>query len=145
KENEDSESVVYAESNFIPTGNHYAIRNVKHTVELGDHTEISENPIALTAQPNLVKNQDMKYEFEYEFTNYYRNNYECVDEQGEHCFEWRFKDRTPIWENGEVFHIAENLRMDHRHGETISKDTIDEILQEKLLVGRSDEWTGKTK
>ncbi|WP_144463423.1 hypothetical protein [Siminovitchia fortis] len=37
------------------------------------------------------------------------------------------------------------LKMDHRHGETIKKENIVQILNERLLVGRSDSFTEATR
>lgn len=148
KDNQPSQ--LYAEMNFTPSGKHYAIRNMKHSLVLPDYEkEEKEDPIALLADAKSVKDKTLKYNFAYEYTNTYRKNYKCVEKQGSHCFKWEFDKYTPVWDKGKVFKLSEtfqgekeavSIKLDHRYGETIKKDAVEDIIKEAPIIGRSDSF-----
>lgn len=109
RENDQSSSQLFAVNNFNPVGNHYAIRNVKHSITLDDYTETSENPIALSIEPERVTDQGMDYNFEYEYTNHIKYNYVCGDLSNDHCFEWKLDSVVPAWEApyGQTFKLSD--------------------------------------
>lgn len=153
--NEAQPSETYAEINFSIAGDHFATRNERQVLKLGSHAPIQKTgKITSTINAASVKNQNMQYEYSYEYTNYYRDNYRCVDSRADGCYEWVFVNTTPVWEKGQTFSLADNykkgdkyikLKMDHRQNDVIKRNSIEEILQEKLLVGRSDRWTNNSR
>src|SRR5690606_27081410 len=127
------------------TGEHYAVRNPKHHIDFAGRFIEQKNPIQGDAAGSLVKGDTYQYGFSYEYTNFYRDNYVCIEQQGKDCFKWQFKDRTPVWELGKTFAIMDTFTMNHRQGDTLKLSTLEEALKQKLLVGQEDRWNGATK
>lgn len=138
--NTNESSHVYTENKFSIAGNHFATRNIKHWVNFAGSTVEQEAPITRTAPGQTVKNTNYNYSFGYEYTNFYRDNYSCVDSQGGDCFKWVFVDRTPLWDLGETFSLAGSILIDHSQNETVKRDTMDELLGERWIVGKEDAW-----
>lgn len=138
-------SDVFVSNQFSITGEHYAVRNQKHHIDFAGRFIEQKNPIQDVAAGSLVKGDTYQYGFSYEYTNFYRDNYVCVEQQGKDCFKWQFKDRTPVWELGKTFAIMDTFTMNHRQGDTINHSTLEEALKQKLLVGQEDRWNGATK
>lgn len=137
-------SEVYAEINFTPTGTHYEIKNILHRLELTGYPLMEdEDPISVIVDAGIVKDGSMDYTFEYEFTNYYKHNYKCVDsDEDGNCFEWEYVDTTAVWDKGDTFNITDSLALDHRQHDVIEGSFVEDVLTEKLLVGRSDSHGG---
>src|SRR5699024_11101234 len=57
----------------------------------------SVNPIAILTEPNSVKDQNMIYDYEYEYTNHYTQTYKCVEKKGNDCFKWKVDKTLPAW------------------------------------------------
>lgn len=91
------ESQTHLINNFMVIGNHQGIRNVKHTIKVGNHVETNKNPFAIVMTPAQTKNKDMEYDFEYEYTNHIQLTYKCVDKKGSDCFAWALDKRQPAW------------------------------------------------
>lgn len=101
KPNENQNSEFYVENNHVPAGTHYAIRNIKHTLNIGPYGNRyfeQKDPIIKKFDPTAVKDQDIEYNFEYEYTNHYEMSYTCTDKQDNECFEWKFKEYKPAWD-----------------------------------------------
>lgn len=140
--------------NFTHTGTHYETRNHEHKLKLADKTLIKDkDPISVLEFASGTNGKKMLYNYEYEYTNHYRDIYKCLDgmqeANGYYCFEWGFDKRVPVWDKGETFSLADHLKkgeayvellLDHRFGETIKKDSIEEILEEEFIVGRLDKY-----
>lgn len=144
--NLDDASKVVVKIDFDLTGEHYAIRNEEHKLKVGNYNESSnEGSISQTLVANAVKNSEMLFDYKYDYTNYYKEIYKCVDFQGNDCFLWEFDKYEPDWSKAESYSLTSELgdddyvklNVDHRQGEIISKNSIDEILEEEILVGRS--------
>ena len=84
-------------NNFIVTGNHAGVRNVKHTIKVGNHVETDEKPFSIIVDPADTKNKDMEYDFEYEYTNHVEMKYKCTDKKGNDCFAWKLDKVEPVW------------------------------------------------
>lgn len=98
KENENNESIKYVESNFTITGTHADTKNEKHILNLGNNENQSSDPIALIANPSDFKNENMEYDFEYEYTNHYDISYVCTERIGNDCVEWEQDKIVPAWD-----------------------------------------------
>lgn len=127
-------------NNPIITGSHFATRNIQYTISSSSGTiyQRSQNPIDIyLINPNYLKNQKIHYTFQYEFTNYYKDNYKCVekDKKGKNCFKWEFVDRTPIWEKGKTATWEGTLTADHNYEETFAfyPSSVSDV---SLTVGR---------
>ena len=133
-------SDVYIESRFDVTGNHYAVRKTQHHVNIAGQIITKENPITLLKLAKDIKGKALEYKYSYEYTNFYRDNYECVKSQGTDCFEWKFTGRSPEWNRGETFTLSDKIMMNHQQEDTINKSTFEEVLSVKWLVGMEDAW-----
>ncbi|MFD2658474.1 hypothetical protein [Gracilibacillus thailandensis] len=130
-------------------GTHYRTRNKNYTVSSTRViNETDSNPINVyVSNPNALKNRNIEYTFEYEYTNHYKQNYKCVDQQGDDCFEWKFDKNTPVW--GEYANTAkweETLKADHRYGETFifngsSSPTTQMVIGRKATVDGKESST----
>lgn len=140
RNNVNESSSVYVESNFESNGDHYAIRNKKHSIDFAGKTIEKEGPITSIANGQSVKGESFDYKFQYEYTNYYRKNYECVEIQGEDCFKWEFINETPVWDKGKTFTLFGSIPIDHMQGDINKRNSLEEALNKKWLVGREDKW-----
>lgn len=145
--------------NFVQAGTHYETRNHEHKIKLADNDLLKgKDPLVVWEFAGGTNGKKMLYNYEYEYTNHYRDNYKCVDGmQGAneyYCFKWEFDERTPVWDEGETFSLADHVKkgekyvellLDHRFGETIKKDSIEEILEEEFIVGKLDEYKKNVK
>lgn len=109
KNNVNEESKVYADNNFTITGTHYATRNPIHTLGLGGDYHTSSDPISLISKADDYKNEDMEYDFEYEYTNHFKVSYVCAESIGNDCVEWEQDKIEPAWDKpyGKKFKLAE--------------------------------------
>lgn len=128
-------------------GKHFATRNVKYKVSSPSINQESNNPIEVTiSNPNDVKDQNISYEFSYEYTNHYQAVYECVDQQGSDCFEWKFKSYDPVWSSGYVKYPKWNatLTVNHNYGDTFIIDRLDNSkidlrIGQRAVLGKENE------
>lgn len=111
-------SQIYTSSKFEITGKHYAVRNVLNRISTKDvFSEESDKPIALLLEAKNVQNKNIQYDYKYEYTNHYSQNYICNDQQDSDCFSWVYKDTTPVWSEPYkknfdlVKNYGENLRL----------------------------------
>jgi MucBP domain len=131
----------------IITGTHYATRNKTYKVNASGVLEQTEDhPINYSVKnPNSLKGKKITFEFSYEYTNHYRENYQCTDKQGNDCFKWEFKDYTPVWTDGyaKKANWTRDITVDHKYGESFDFDsTSTENLS--LTVGRRSVFKGDT-
>lgn len=149
--NDKEASQVYGEVNFSMTGKHYATRNFVHQTKIGTVMEQKERPIAVLMPGVSVKGKTFDYNVQYEYTNHARTNYKCVDAQDSDCFRWEYVNTTPVWEKpyGKTYSLAETQKKGsvyvtipiiHQQGETLEKDTMNEVLEQKWLIGKKDTW-----
>lgn len=145
--------------NFVHSGTHYETRNHEHKLKLADKALVKdEDPISVLEFADETNGKKMLYDYKYEYTNHYRDHYKCVDgiegSNEYYCFEWEFDKRTPVWDEGETFSLADHLKkgetyvellLDHRFGETIKKDSVEEILEEEFIIGKLDEYKKNVK
>lgn len=139
KENNDSESRMLIENTLSISGKHYDIRNVEYKASSsGVFSRTEGNKLHLyMADPNQLKGKTISYEFSYEYTNHYRSNYVCVEQQGSDCFKWQFKDYTPVWDDSyrKKATWKQDIVVDHEYGNEFtfldeSSDTL------SLIIGR---------
>ncbi|MFZ7947179.1 MULTISPECIES: hypothetical protein [Bacillaceae] len=146
RRNDQSRASDVAVSNqFNVTGKHYAVRNEKHQIDFAGRFIEQKRPIEDAEAGMRVKGEPYKYGFSYEYTNFYYDHYICVEQQGKDCFKWQFKERTPAWELGKTFAVMDTFTIDHRQGDTLSLPTLEDALNQKLLVGQEDRWNGTAK
>ncbi|PGT89929.1 cell envelope integrity protein TolA [Bacillus thuringiensis] len=100
-------------------------------------------------EPNELKGRNLKYNYEFEGTNYYYNKHVCTwydnayDIDGNKtediiCVEWTFKDRIPVWDDNRY-----NLGIDPWSAKKIGSafikagttDTVDHKYGEELKFG----------
>lgn len=96
------ESMTQLVNNFIVTGNHAGVRNVKYTLKAGNTTETNSKPFAVLVDPQQTKNKDMEYDLEYEYTNHVKLTYKCTDKLGSDCFAWKLDKSEPAWDKAYV-------------------------------------------
>lgn len=131
--NQHEESRVFVESDFKITATHYATRNIKHTVNFnGKQTQNSGQPIKLDADGRAVKGTSLKYTFSYEYTNY-PIGWVC----GLNDCWW---DSSPDWSRGKTLLISDSLPIDHKQGETVKGNMIEDLLRGNYSVGKEDVW-----
>lgn len=106
---EDKPSLVYAENNFLITGIHYDFKNVKYTLDLGTNKNVKDKPLALLVNPDTVKDKDMVYNLEYEYTNHYQMTYSCTEKLSNDCFAWAVSKYAPVYTGayGKKFSLSE--------------------------------------
>ncbi|KRG16861.1 hypothetical protein ACA29_02990 [Lederbergia galactosidilytica] len=147
------ESDVAVSNSFTVSGDHYAVRNVKHYIDFAGNRIEQKNPIQDVATGQGVKGASYEYGFSYEYTNQYRDNYtnqyrdnyKCVEQQGKDCLKWQFTERTPAWEFGKTFAVLDTFIMKHQQGDTLAFSTLEDVLEQKVLVGQEDSWNGTKK
>lgn len=139
--NPEEKSKAYAESQYIITGKHYATRNQSHWMRFGENEKRQVSSITDLQEAEDVKGLIHSYTFGYEYTNYYTNNYQCIDSRGGGCYEWEFIGRTPAWERGENYELSGIMNIDHSQGEVHKADTMEEMLSNRFVVGRKDTWS----
>ena len=118
-------------------GNHYATRNRNHSVlsENGHVNQSRNSNITHTvSDPYVIKDDDLTFGFQYQYTNHYNNIYTCTDQRSNGCFEWTFNRQVADWSRSNTASWTDTLNVDHRFGEQIF---LSEAQNEKsLLVGR---------
>src|SRR5699024_3616091 len=94
--------------------------------------------------PNDLKGKKISYSFSYEYTNYYRPDYKCVDRQGNDCFEWRYVNDVPVWDSThrQKSSWSVDLKVDHNYDESFNL-TGSSPSELELLVGREASIKGK--
>lgn len=143
KANDSSPSRIKLTNTMDIDGNHYATRNKEYKINISGVASKTDNkPITLTINdPNDVKGKTAEYSFSYEYTNYYKDHYTCIDSRSDGCYEWKFSHRTPDWSYAETATFTETLPIDHNYGETVN---IDDDVSDKFIIGRSGEMNGTT-
>src|SRR5690625_2893885 len=145
KENSDEESKIKVINEATIEGNHYDVRNVKHTSSNNLFNEETDSSHEVVVD-NLdeIKDKNIDFSFEYEYTNHYRDIYKCVDgvskDDGyskDYCFEWEFDERVPSWKDKHT-HVAKwekTILVDHEHSKVhkVSEED-DSVLS--LTIGR---------
>ncbi|MDR5608835.1 hypothetical protein [Paenibacillus larvae] len=136
-------SQVYIESDFSITGKHFEVRNISHQANVsGVFSEQDEGAISLLADTSSIQNRDISFNFSYEYTNYYNENYICTDEQDGECFEWVYKDTTPDWTKAERFDLSTlygsevNLLVDPSFGKMFQATNTSSLQTQQLTVGK---------
>lgn len=148
----DQPSKVYTENQFEIVGKHYAVRNINNEVmSTGVFNEKSDKPMALLLDSESVKGKNVHFNYSYEYTNHYKLNYSCSDQQGSDCFEWTYKDTTPVWENSykkifnakQVFGDKMSLLVNPSYGKTFEVSGAKQLEKisgnEDLIVGKKKE------
>ncbi|WP_047980659.1 hypothetical protein [Ornithinibacillus contaminans] len=139
KSTADSTSRLDFRNDLTVEGNHYEIRNISYKTESpGVFSKKGNKPqVFFISEPNTLKGKDVAYTFSYEYTNHYKTNYKCIDQQGENCFEWQFVKNTPVWDSKHTKSSTwtTQLPIDHKYGETFTfKNTSSSDLT--LIIGR---------
>lgn len=150
KDKDDSPSKFVIRNDADIDGKHYATRNLKYRVDINfpnstkGFIEQKGKINSFFPNPNSFKGGSLKFLFEYEYTNHYRRNYECVDQQGSDCFEWKWVNDTPVWDKEYVKKSTweVELPVDHQYGETIKIYNIFEENIAKLKIGRKATLNG---
>jgi len=137
-----NDSVVYLENSAKIAGKHFATRNVEYDISSTAFSENDNIPQSYIIDPNVVKNKEINYSFSYEYTNYYRENYKCVEKQGSDCFKWQFVNNTPVWDDPYKKTAVWNVKLvaNHHEGETFVLS--DSQKSQKLLVGQTATLNG---
>lgn len=132
----DSHVKVYSEYE-VPYEKHRAVRNVKHTVNAGSKSVSNDSElIEFTVDTKSTKNNNLNYEFSYEYTNK-EIGWQCSGNGDSHSCTY---NSNPDWRAVRTHKINGSIAMDHKHGETIKGSNLDEILSNEFVVGRMDEW-----
>lgn len=135
----NASSAVFAYSDFEMTGEHYAVRNKKHMLTIGGQRIEQKDPISITIPDGMtLKGTSLNYGYSYDYTNYYRDIYKCVDSEAGYCYKWAFDERVPNWDYIETFEHEDSMMINHRMEDTVARPTIEEVFQESLLVGLED-------
>lgn len=125
------------------TGNHYATRNPRYSIQSsGVVSQTSSSPInTVVNNPNDLKGKDITFRFSYEYTNYYEDIYYCSERNNKGCISWSFSHRIPDWSRAETATWNQTLKADHQYKETIdvSGDTT-----KQLIIGRTAKLNGKS-
>lgn len=118
-------------------GNHFATRNKNYLISGKKiKNERSDNPILLKVQdPNELKGEEVNLSFSYEYTNYYKDIYKCVDTRADGCYAWEFDKRIPEWTRSQTATWQTTLKIDHNYGEDILLETKDKKTKD-FLIGR---------
>lgn len=145
KENSDNESKIKVLNNASINGTHYATRNLKYRAFSNVFNEEDNKPLEVKLSLlNAIKDENIDYSFEYEYTNHYRDLYKCVDGVSkvddytqDYCFEWVFDKRVPSWkpEHTKRAGWEESLLVDHNHGSTHTVSE-DDFLVLSFTIGR---------
>lgn len=133
-------SGIYAESGYSITGSHYATRNPSNWFNLGGITAQSASPISRYSE-NSLKGSSLNYSFSYEYTNYYRNVYNCTDSRGGSCYAWVYAGQVADWGRGNTYSISGSIPIDHSQKELVKRASMDEVLSQRWIVGRVDSRT----
>lgn len=138
KDNPDEESKIKVINNVVINGTHYATRNIKYKTSSNLFNETGNEPHEIiVGSLNKIKDQNINYTFEYEYTNHYRDIYKCVDgvtkEDGytkDYCFDWEFDERVPSWkpEHTKKAKWEETIVVDHEHGSTYKVNEKDKLV-----------------
>lgn len=138
----NARSGIYIESKFEIAGDHYATRKPKHKVSVNGKTAEQSDGITMEIPDAMpLKGKNLSYEFSYEYTNYYKDIYECTDSEDGHCYSWSFVERIPDWDKVETFTLSDSIKIDHSQEDTVNEDTLDNILSKKWVVGRQDTYS----
>lgn len=143
KTSDTSESQIRLINNAWITGNHYATRNPRYSIQSsGVVSQTSSSPInTVVNNPNDLKGKDITFSFSYEYTNYYEDIYYCSERNNKGCISWSFSHRIPDWSRAETATWNQTLKADHQYKETIdvSGDTT-----KQLIIGRTAKLNGKS-
>ncbi|RST60203.1 hypothetical protein D5F11_009095 [Siminovitchia terrae] len=140
--NPNAPSELYAYSAFeVPYEKHVAVRNEEHTVTIASKHVRQKGPIQFHMNAQEAKGVSMKYGFGYEYTNK-EIGWVCTGSGEEQTCEY---DSSPDWRAAEEFNLAGSIPVDHKQGDTIRKDTIEDVVAEKFVVGRQDLWNDSSK
>lgn len=139
KSDSTSGSRIIVSNNVSIDGKHYATRNTIYKISSPNvfSVEDNSNQTYYLNNPNDLKNKKILYSFSYEYTNHYRENYKCVEKQGNDCFKWEFENYTPVWDSGYLKNASwsKELNVDHKYGETFKfGSTSNSDLS--LIIGR---------
>lgn len=141
-------SVVVTEQNLNRTGNHYAVRNdfgaITNTTKnqtIIQNATVAGHQLKANTTATALKQQNIEFKAGYDFTNWFWQNYECIDRQDSFCFEWRYTNDTPDWSKVQSDQIAVTLNTDHKAGDIITSTTNTNL---QLLVGQRQNVNGKT-
>ena len=145
-------SKIYAQSHFSIAGDHFETRNAKNTLVVGDKTS-NDSTAKITSDVEDLNDEDVAYNFTYEYTNFYKDIYTCSESKEGVCLKWKFVERKADWSKGKTFNLAKTLGKSMitiptniEQFNVVSASTMDDVLSKKWLVGRSDDWTsGKKK
>ncbi|MEK4496749.1 hypothetical protein [Ureibacillus sp. FSL W8-0352] len=144
--NPNGESEVAVHSQYrVPYEQHVGVRNIRHTVSLGSKTvtKNTDGSIDFNMNAQSVRNKNLSYSFSYEYTNK-EIGWVCraYDEFGCKSYVW---DSSPDWRAVQTFRISSSMPVDHRQGEVVKGNKLDDVLRSKFIVGRKDSWSGTSK
>lgn len=141
KENNPSETLLV--NSATVAGLHFDVQNVENRIYSANvFNNVEDEPFSTKLQPLDVKKRDVLFSFSYEYTNHFRRNYTCTDQQGQHCFEWIYKDSTPVWdkEYKKSFQWEETFNLDYPYNETYN---LEFGTDHRFLIGQTVEVGSK--
>lgn len=136
RDDRSKESNVHIYSNFTKAGKHYEVKTSKHTVKFNGQT-VTKNgdgkEIKLQAPGLDVKGTYLEYEFTYDYTNHKKLVCSGTGDDRE-C--WYEAD----WSKGKTFKLQDKIKIDSKQKDTIQATSLEDIAEQKYLVGRKDTW-----
>ena len=136
RDDRSKESNVHIYSKFAKAGKHYAVKTSQHRVKFNGQTVTKKGDnqeIKLQAPGLDVKGTYLEYEFTYDYTNHKKLVCSGTGDDRE-C--WYEAD----WSKGKTFKLQDKIKIDSKQKDTIQATSLEDIAEQKYLVGRKDTW-----
>ena len=149
---------LYVEADYSIAGTHYKTRNPQVTVTSKNIAKSATKTISFTTNAADLKGEQLSYDFTYEYTNYYRDYYikdwfyvkGDKKKPGYWDWKWKYDHRETAWDKGEIFSLEGEkeeplyLDIDHSQQEAFTFETMGDMKDVELIVGRRHNWTNNT-